>query len=489
MAEPGSTVWSADHVVANAMPVAALPVVTRGLSLRRQLAGALTVALGLPAVIASLVPERGSISLSMPVLLMLLVVVLGALLGGLRIGLPAALAGALMLNWFFTVPYGTLNVSRPDHLLTLLVYSAVSVAVSLVAGVSARRSAEAARARAEAQALSALAGAALAEVKTLPSVLEQVRVVFGMREVALLELQGNTWRPVETVTATSPPDGPEETLQLHVSPTVALSVRGPALSGEDQRVLRSFAEAAVTALEGRRLAERAAAAARFEEADQMRTALLAAVGHDLRTPLAGVKAAVSSLRQRDVSWTEAETADLLETIEDSADRLQHLVANLLDASRLQAGVITTAIEPVALEEAVDRALLTIIERGRVQIEMSEDMPDVMADLGLLERVLANVLDNALRHSPPGEQVTVRGVVAGDTVVCEIVDHGGGVPDHLWRQMFAPFQHFDDRMTGGVGLGLAVARGFTTAMGGTLQPVHTPGGGLTMRLTLPALVPT
>ncbi|HET9871727.1 MAG TPA: DUF4118 domain-containing protein [Propionibacteriaceae bacterium] len=465
-------------------PAAGLPVVTPGLPFRRQLAAALAVTVGIPVLTAVLVAQRDSLPLATPVLLMLLLVVLAALVGGLRVGLPAAVASALVLNWFFTVPYGTLAVNQPDHLLVLVVFMTVSLSVSLVVGVAARRTAEAHRAKAEAQALSALAGAALAEVETLPGVLEQVRLVFGMREVALLELQNQTWVAVETVSGEASPDRVSE-LRLQVSPSLALLVRGPALSAEDQRVLRSFAQAAVTALEGRRLAARAAAAAKFQAADQMRTALLAAVGHDLRTPLTGVKAAVSSLRQHDVVWTDQETAELLETIEESADRLQYLVANLLDASRLQAGVVTAAIEQVPLDELVDRALLTITDPNRVDVAIPRELPEVLVDVGLAERVLANVLDNGLRHSGAGGRVTVRGTARGATVLCEIVDHGAGVPEHLWQQMFAPFQHFDDRQAGGIGLGLAVARGFTDAMGGALQPVQTPGGGLTMQLVLPA----
>jgi two-component system sensor histidine kinase KdpD len=467
--------------------VTGLPVVSAGLSVGRQIAGALVVICGLPALTAVLVQDRDAHALATPMLLVLLVVVLGSLLGGLRVGLPAAFAGALVLNWFFTHPYGTLLVYRPDQLLVLAVYLAVSVAVSLVVGVAARRTAEATRAKAEAQALSALAGAALAELGTLPGVLEQIRVLLGLREVVLVEYQDNGWLPVETVGGPQPTPGDAE-LRLEVTPTLALVVRGPTLSEEDQRVLRSFAYAAATALEGRRLALRAAAATRFEAADQMRTALLAAVGHDLRTPLTGVKAAVSSLRQRDVAWTTEEMEQLLETIEDGADRLQYLVSNLLDASRLQAGVVSAAIEPVPLEEVLDRALVTTASPTRIDIDIPQALPDVLVDIGLAERVLANILDNALRNSPANSQVRVRGTTQADRVVCEVIDHGPGVPEHRWQQMFEPFQHVDDRQPGGIGLGLAVARGFTHAMGGTLRPTHTTGGGLTMQLLLPAAKP-
>ena len=433
---------------------------------------------------ALLVGERKTLPLATPVLLVLLLVVVGALLGGLRVGLPAAVAGGLVLNWFFTEPYDTLVVDQADQLVVLGVYLAVAVVVSLAVGIAARRTAEATRARAEARALSSLAGGALAEVETLTGLLEKIRAVFAVREVILQEYEGDGWSTVETAVGTPVADLDETELQVNVTPALRLLVRGPALFGEDQRVLRSFAEAAATALEGRRLAGRAAEAAELEAADRMRTALLAAVGHDLRTPLAGIKAAVSSLRQADVTWTAQESADLLETIEQSADRLQALVMNLLDASRLQVGAVSAMPEPITLEEIVGRALLTVSHPDRVHLELPDGLPEVLADVGLAERIIANLLDNALRYSPAGLLVTVTGCVRGAYVACEVVDHGPGVPKHLWKQVFAPFQRLGDRRADGVGLGLAVARGFAEAMDGTLQPDATPGGGLTMRLLLP-----
>jgi K+-sensing histidine kinase KdpD len=469
----------------SADPALGLPVVSGGVPMRRQLAGAVVVLVGLPALTALLLEDRDSLPLATPALLVLLVVVLAAVLGGVRIGLPAALVGGLILNWFFTVPYGTLVVDRLDQLLVLGVYLTVAAAVSLVVGIAARRTAEATRAKAEAQALSSLAGTALAELETLPGLLEQIRTLFGVREVALLEYDHGTWSEVEAVAGTAEPTPDEAELRLEVDPRLVLLVRGPALFGEDQRVLRSFAQAAGTALEGRRLAARAAEAAQLEAADRMRAALLAAVGHDLRTPLASIKAAVSSLRQHDIAWTPEESAELLKTIEDSADRLQDLVTNLLDASRLEAGVVTAAIEKIPLDELMDRVLLTLTKRRTVEVQLPETLPEVLVDSGLAERVLANLLDNAVQHSPAGSAVVVRGSIRADMVVCEIIDHGPGVPQHLWPQIFTPFQRLGDRQPGGIGLGLAVARGFTDAMGGRLEPALTPGGGLTMRLSLPA----
>jgi two-component system sensor histidine kinase KdpD len=287
-------------------------------------------------------------------------------------------------------------------------------------------------------------------------------------------------------------DGDTE-VRVAAGPELELRVRGPELFAADRRVLASFASAAAGALHGRRVAQRAAEAAQLEAVDRMRATLLAAVGHDLRTPLASVKAAVSSLRQGDVNWTAAEAAELLATIETGADRLQNLVGNLLDASRLRAGAVTTSLEPVRLEELVGRALLDLGRLDLVRLDIPEDLPDVLADVGLAERVLANLLDNAFAHGG-GCGVRVRGSAdePAGTVLCDVVDSGPGVPPAAWQDLFAPFTRLDghgpgalgDRAVVGLGLGLSVARGFAEAMGGSLLPLETPGGGLTVRLTLP-----
>jgi K+-sensing histidine kinase KdpD len=445
------------------------------------------VVAGLVALVLAREPVRDRLDYAVPVLLVLLLVVASALLGGLRVALPGAIAGVLVLNWFFTVPFGTLSVEAPEQILVLVVFLLVATGVSSVVDVAARRHAEAMRARAEAEALSGLAGATLAEHRSLTDVLDQVRTVFGMREAALLERVDGTWVVVE---ARSDGSGDGETeLTVPSGSDLVLRVRGPELFAADRRVLASFAEAAAGALQGRRVADRAAEAAELEAADRMRTSLLAGVGHDLRTPLASVKAAVSSLRQDDVAWTPEERSELLATIESGADRLQALVGNLLDASRLQGGVVSTSLERVRLEELVGRALIGLGSLDRVVLDIPEDLPDVLADVGLAERVLANVLENALRHGGAGE-ITVHGRVgAGGDVVCEVVDHGPGVPVRDWGTVFVPFSgrggtaSLGDRGTGNLGLGLSVARGFAEAMGASLEPDATPGGGLTMRLTL------
>jgi K+-sensing histidine kinase KdpD len=437
-----------------------------GLPRRRQWAGAALAAVGLPLLTAGLVRLRADLTYATPVLLVLLLVVAVGLVGGLRPAVPAAVGGGLLLNYYFTVPVHQLTVDRPQDLLVLGVYLAVAVAVSAVVDLAARQTAEAARAAAEAQALSSVAGSTLGEQATVPGILERVQSAFNASYVALLRTVDGQVAPYAQLGEAQEDDTEQ---QVTAGPGTTLVVRGPELFAPDRRVLTAFAEAAATALEGRRLAEQAAAA---DAVDRLRTALLAAVGHDLRTPLAGAKAAVSSLRQTDVAWTAEETAELLETIEEATDRLQALVSNLLDASRLQAGALSVSRAPVGLDEVVARALTGTPGRERVEVDVPDTLPPVLTDAGLLERVVANLVDNALRHSDG--PVEVRGAPGR----LDVVDHGPGL-----MQVPPPFG--GDRTNGGVGLGLQVARGFLDALGGELVPSTTPDGGLTMRVVLPA----
>lgn len=429
-----------------------------GLPVRRQLLGAAVAALGLPVVTGLLVRERDALSYATPVLLVLLLVVVVALVGGLRPAVPAAVAGGLALNYFFTPPLYTWSIARTDHVVVLAVYLAVAIAVAYVVDLAARRTAEADRANAEAQALSSVAGSTLAQLETLPAVLERVRMVFEAHEVSLVDESG-------TVVALVGERQTEDAEDRVPAGAGVLVLWGPALFAPDRRVLRAFAEAAATAGEGRRLARQAEDA---EAVDRLRTALLAAVGHDLRTPLAGVKAAITSLRSVDVVWEPDEESELLATIEESADRLQSLVANLLDASRLQAGALSMTVAPVGLDEVVARAVVSLQDRARVHVDVPESLPLVSVDAGLLERVVANLVDNALRHHDGPVEVT-----AGSGWFA-VVDHGPGLSEF-------PPAFGSDR---GVGLGLVVVRGFLEAMSGDVTPSVTAGGGLTMTVRVP-----
>jgi two-component system sensor histidine kinase KdpD len=233
------------------------------------------------------------------------------------------------------------------------------------------------------------------------------------------------------------------------------------------------------------LAAQAAEAARLAAANSMRTALLAAVSHDLRTPLAGIKAASSALRSTDLRLTAADRAELVETVDASADRLSALVDNLLDMSRLQAGAVTPALSPSDLPDVVARALtwLDADQQDRVHLHWTDDLPAVIADPGLLERVAANVVSNAARHAPRGP-ISLSAAAVGGRVELRVADRGPGIPLADRERVFIAFQRLGDSQSGqGVGLGLAVARGLTEAMGGTLTAEDSPGGGVTMVVSL------
>jgi two-component system sensor histidine kinase KdpD len=252
-------------------------------------------------------------------------------------------------------------------------------------------------------------------------------------------------------------------------------------------VLAAFAAEVAVAYQQRRLADAAEAAASVVEIDRLRTALLNAVSHDLRTPIASAKAAVSSLRSRDLAWSERDQQELLAAADAALDRLTALVTNLLDLSRLQAGVLSVASQPVGLDDVVARALEQADAARAVDLDVPETLPDVLADAGLLERVIANIVENALRYTPLTQPVRVAGSTYGSTVELRVIDRGPGIPPRDRDAVFAPFQRRDDHATSsgaGVGLGLAIARGFLEAMHGTLTLDDTPGGGLTAVIALP-----
>jgi two-component system sensor histidine kinase KdpD len=233
--------------------------------------------------------------------------------------------------------------------------------------------------------------------------------------------------------------------------------------------------------------EPAMAARPAAEPDRMLAALLAAVSHDLRTPLAAAKAAVSCLRSHDIRLTAEDHDELLATADESLDLLTHLAASLLDVSRLQAGAVPVFPRPAHLKEIIARSLGSLGPEGSgVTVAVPADLPQVMADPPILERVIANVTANALRYSPAGWPPGLIASARGGWVELRVVDHGPGVPLADQDRMFAPFQRLGEAGSStGVGLGLVVSRGLIEAMRGTLEPEQTPGGGLTMAISIPA----
>ena len=448
---------------------------------RRRLAGVLLAAAMLPLLTYVLTVFRPHLNLADDLLIYLVVVVAVTVLGGFWPAVLAAVAASLLLNWYFTEPIHTFTIQQPRELLALLLFVTVAVAVSSVVHLAARRAVQAARAREEAASLLELAQTVLGGADSPAAVLEHLTRTHG-GQAELQERVAGRW-----IRAAS--SGVEGSLaaasRIDIRADLILLVTGQTDSATPA-LLAGYAAQAAAALDRERLRTQAAQAEALAEGNRMRTALLAAVSHDLRTPLASIKASVSSLRQTDVEWSEADQADLLATIEQNADRLDALIGNLLDMSRLHTGSLQPFLRPTAIDEVAPVALLGLDDSLRVEMAVPDGFPLVLADPGLLERVLANLFSNALQHSPEsGRPPELHAQLAGDMVVLEVVDHGHGVPDDQKERIFEPFTRVGDRFPGGVGLGLAVARGFAEAMGGRIEARDTPGGGLTVAITLTA----
>ena len=420
-------------------------------------------------------------------------VLIVALLGGVAPAALSAVLSGLLLNYFLTDPRYTFTIAQPDSAVTEFVLLAVAVAVAALVDRATNRTREARSASQEAELLSLFAGSVLrgADLETL---LERVREAYSQRAVSLMrEQEDGTSELVACV-------GNDPCLTVETADAAIevgddefwMLMAGKKLAARDRRVLTAVAKQAAGLVKQRELVEEAGRAEAIEQADELRRSLLSAVSHDLRTPLAAAKAAVSSLRSEDIGFSAEDTAELLATIEESIDQLTALVGNLLDSSRLAAGVVRPELHRVYLEEVVQRALVSISKgatgfgRGgidRVKVEVNDAV--AMADAGLLERVLANLIDNALRYAPDSV-VRVNAGQVGHRVIINIVDEGPGIPRGTAEQLFEPFQRLGDRdNTSGVGLGLSVARGFVEAMGGTIQATDTPGGGLTVEIDLAA----
>ncbi|NUT34133.1 MAG: DUF4118 domain-containing protein, partial [Hamadaea sp.] len=426
------------------------------------------------------------VSLASVVLLYLVVVVAVAVAGGLAVSLATAVVANLLNNFFFVPPYHTFRVASGDNAITLIVSIAVAVTVSVAVDLAARQRAAAVRTGVEAALLARISAEPVAAGST-EALLSRVRETLQMDAAALIEKRPDGG---EEVVARSGRDlAGNPVLSVPAGTGLTMVVEGPQIFAPDPRFLSRIAAAAARALQAERLAEQAAHARELAEVDRLRSALLAAVGHDLRTPLAGIKAAVSSLRDPELDIAADAQAELLATIEESADRMADLVENLLAMSRLQAGALSADLRPIAVDEVVAAALLHQPESADdIDVDVPDDLPLAYADPGLLERVVANLVANAVRHHPPGTPVLLTGLSTAASVELHVIDRGPGIPEADRERVFAPFQRLGDRTTtGGLGLGLAIARGFTEAMGGTLTASDTSGGGLTMTVVLPRAV--
>jgi two-component system sensor histidine kinase KdpD len=420
-------------------------------------------------------------------------------LGGVAPAALSAVLSGLLLNYYLIAPRHSFTIAEPNSAVTELVLLLIAVAVAVLVDGAAKRAREARLASQDAELLTLFAGSVLggADLETL---LERVRETYSQRAVSILR------EPSEQDRA----DGRKGYIVACVGkdPCVAVDsadtaievgddefwmlMAGRKLSARDRRVLTAVAKQAAGLIRQRELAEEASQTEAIVRADELRRSLLSAVSHDLRTPLAAAKVAVSSLRAEDVAFSPEDTAALLATIEESIDQLTALVGNLLDSSRLAAGVVHPDLRRVYLEETMQRALVSIGKGAtgfyrsaidRVKVDVGDAV--VMADAGLLERVFANLIDNALRYAP-NSIVRVNAGRVGDRVLINVIDEGPGIPHGAEDQIFEAFQRPGDHDNStGVGLGMSVAHGFVEAMGGTIAAGDTPGGGLTVVVDLAA----
>ena len=460
-----------------------------GLPVERRLLGLIGGAIVLLVLTVAVDRVHDRLGLSSILLLYLTVVVGVAAVGGLWPAVTAAVGSTLIINWFFTPPLHTWTIAAPEHVLGLAVFLLVAGVVSVLVDRDARARADAERGRVEAEALARLAARLAAEDDPLPGLLDHLRSSFGLEAAAVLRADTNGgWEP-EAVVGDDPPTEPDRgTDVIELGPGSVLVVRGAHVPADSLRVLSAFTAQLQVAVRARILAREAAEASALAEVGALRTAILAAVSHDLRTPLASIKASVSSLRDDEVVWSAEETDDFLETIEEETDRLTELVGNLLDMSRLTSGSLVLVRRVVGLDEVVPKALASLSNGARViRAEVPETLPRVDVDPGLLERAVANVAANALSWNRGETPVQIRGSAADGRVELRVIDRGPGVARGDHERIFEPFQRLGDRSRDGVGLGLAVARGFVEAMGGRIAAEDTPGGGLTMVLSFPEAV--
>ncbi len=488
-----------------------LPRLSGGaLSRKRLLLGFAVALLGGPLLTWLLVAASTDDTITSDVLAYQLLVVIVALIGGIWPALFAAILSGFTLDFFFIDPLYTVTIADPAHALSLVLYVVIAILVSWIVDEAARRTRTAQRAAAESELLATVSGSVLRGGSAVPVLISRTREAFGMTGARLLAPDGRT------IASDGEPTPDERMIRVPVGvaggsgasggagasggssasgggagstsggPRATLELHGGDLGPSERRLLDVIVTQLATALEHSELTRTAQEADALAETDQVRSALLSAVSHDLRRPLAAAVASVGGLRAAGPALSDADRSELIETADESLATLSTLVTDLLDVSRVEAGVLAVSLAAVETPEIVLGAL-DELGAGPDQVELALDpgLPEVSADPVLLQRVLVNVIANAIRHSPDDGRVRVATSSLGGVAQIRVIDHGVGVAPERQEEIFAPFQRLGDTdNTTGLGLGLALSKGFTEGMGGTLSAEDTPGGGLTMVIALP-----
>ena len=459
----------------------ALPRISGALTLRRRIIGFIVALAAGPLITWLLVSFRTNDTITSDVLAFQLLVVVVALIGGIWPALFAALLSGLTLDFFFVEPVYTVTIAKPAHVLALALYILNAVLVSYVVDQAARRSRVAVRAAAESELLATIAGSVLRGQDALEALITRTRESFKLNSVRVVGAD-------DVLFESGIVKDDDRLTVLPVGERGTLELRGPNLAASERRLLSVIAAQIDAAFEHNALVKTAGEIEPLAQADRMRSALLAAVGHDLRRPLTAATAAVTGLRSTDVTWSVSDRDELLATAQESLETLADLVTNLLDVSRVQAGALAVTTAPLLVEDVILEAIDELgLGPADVELGIAEDLPEVLADHGLLQRVLVNLLENARRYSEPGEPVRISASTFAGSVEVRVTDTGPGVPQDRREDIFVPFQRLGDTDNStGLGLGLALSKGFVEGMGGTLQADDTPGGGLTMVISLPVI---
>ena len=494
------------HVVTHAAAGrrGALPRLTGGaLGWRRQLIGLLVALVGGPALSLLLLLLPGAGAITLQVLSYQLLVVIVALIGGLRPALFAAVLSGVTLDYLFVAPRFLVTIADPLHALALGLYVVNAVLVSIVVDQAARRARAAQRAAGEAELLAAVAGNVLRGDSAPTALVARAREAFGLSGVRLvtpdgdvLAVDGEPLQGEDAATGSTAEGSAPRHESVPVGdggdgrPRAYLELHGGPLDAASRRLLDAIVAQLAAAIEHTDLRETAKEAAVLAETDQVRSALLSALSHDLRRPLAAAVAAVGGLRSAHRLSAE-DRAELVETADESLATLSGLVTDLLDVSRVEAGVLAVSLGAVDAGGGVVSALDELaLGPDEVELALDPALPPLRADAVLLQRVLVNLLTNAVKHSPVGGRVLVSTSRLGPQAEIRVVDRGAGIPADQRESAFLPFQrHGDTDNTTGLGLGLALSRGFAEGMGGTLTAEDTPGGGLTMVVSLPVADPS
>lgn len=461
---------------------------------------------------AAMLPLRSHISLSTAALVLVIPVVAGAVVGGLSAGAASVAAGFLVYDFWFVPPYGTLSVSGTQNWTALFVYVVVMLLVArVVTSLDSTRS-EANRSDQAMRRVSELSELLVGDQpvpELLANIVQAALTVFNVPGVSLLVLEGGHLQvaasagealsveqlrhldpqygfPVRVGTAPGP-SSELRTVALTTSggPVGMLAMKDLPVSPTERAVLNTFANDAALAIERAQLREQALRTKLLEEVDRLRHALMGAISHDLRTPLATIKVASSTLSDPANVLSRQDTDELHRLIEVESDRLTRLVTNLLDMTRIEAGVFNVYHDRTPVSELVREAISalgSVATEHRIRILVPTTLPDVNVDRLIMEQVLINLLDNANRHSPPDGVITVKGELRDQRVELSVADQGPGIPVANRETVFDRFTQYDT--AGRAGLGLTIARTFVEAHGERIWYEEVPGGGARFVFSLP-----